>query len=43
MTRWQVVVFYPMDWEEDALQLVLAFSSMAHKFRYRTTICKFQT
>ena len=43
MPRWQVVVFYPMDWEEDALHLVLAFSSMAHKFRCRTTIYNVQT
>merc|ERR1719431_9597 len=31
--KWQGVVFYPMDWEEDALHLILAFSSMAHKFK----------
>jgi alkyl hydroperoxide reductase subunit AhpC len=32
-TRWQVVVFYSGDWEEDSLNAIMAFSSLAADFR----------
>ena len=32
--RWQVVVFYSGDWEEDSLNAIMAFSSLAADFRW---------
>ena len=32
-SRWQVVVFYSGDWEENSLSAIMAFSSLAADFR----------
>ena len=34
LVRWQLVVFYSGDWEENSLSAILAFSSLAADFRW---------
>ena len=36
--RLQAVIFYPFDWEDSSLDLLIAFSSLASQFRSATTI-----